>query len=184
MENGCSTLRAFPAAPRILRSTECIWVSGATSRCVLQGLFLFFFFLPMGPIPLIAILATDCCNPSLIFCVHPTHVLLACASLPLFFLFFLHSLSSFFFPPVCVCVNIRILFWLAAHRIVFFFVCVYCWLSLSVLLFFCVCVFAFSLLLYISGSFFFLPLGFFLIFQTPHTGNSLSSLFCFLPSSF
>ena len=129
----------------------------------------------MAPIPLIAILATDCCSPSLIFCVHSTHVLLACASFPLFFLFFLHSLSSSFFFPLCVFVSTSVFCSDSQLTVLFSFLCVYtvdCGFQFH-FFFFCVCVFSrfhccFTFLVF-----------FFLVFQTPHTGNSLASLFFF-----
>ena len=137
--------------------------------------FCFFFFLPLAPIPLIAILATDCCSPSLIFCLHSTHVLLACASFPLFFLFFLHSLSSSFFFPLCVFVSTSVFCSDSQLTVLFSFLCVYtvdCGFQFH--FFFCVCV-CFRVFTVALHFWFF----FFLVFQTPHTGNSLSSLFFF-----
>ena len=182
MGNGCSTLRTFPAVPRILRSTECIWVSGATSRCVLQGPFLFFFFFYPWPLylwsqssPLTAVARLS----SSVF-IQLMFYSLAPLSLSFFSFSFILSHHLFFSPCVCLCQHPYSV--LTRSSPYCFLFCVYILLTVafsSTFFFVCVCVFAFSLLLYISGFFFF-------SIPNPTHGqlSVVSFFFFFLPSPF
>ena len=174
MGNGCSTLRTFPAVPRILRSTECIWVSGATSRCVLQGPFLFFFFFYPWPLYLWSQSSPLTAVARLSSSVFIQLMFYSLAPLSLSFFSFSFILSHhLFFSPLCVFVSTSVFCSDSQLTVLFSFLCVYtvdCGFQFHFFFFVCVCFRVFTVALHFC---------FFFLFSIPNPTHGQLSVVAF-----